>query len=131
MFAGGIYFDTGEPVARQLEMLGPLLRAWIGEDYLQHYLPQIDVFHYNPEGTRFYILLKANAGYGKSSHDSDRFRYHLSFLDMNGDLGEEQHIERLTRALELLWSRGIPTCTPGLTEELPHGGGEEGPVPWP
>lgn len=131
MFAGSIYFDTDQPVIRQLDMLRPLLRSWIGEDYLQYYLSEIDFFYYNPNSAGFSIALKRNAGYGKSTHDQDRFRYCLSSIDMDDQLSEDQHLQRMTQVLELLWSQGIPTCTPGWTDELPNGGGEEGPVRWP
>ena len=131
MFAGGIYFDTHLPLIRQLDMLRPLLSSWIGEDYLRYYLSEIDFFYYNPGGAGFSISLERNSGYGKSFHDNDRFRYHLGVIDKDDQLSEEDHLQRMVQALELLWSQGIPTCTPGWTDELPHGGGEEGPVPWP
>ena len=103
--------------------------AWIGQDYLRHYIPEIDFFRYCPEEGPFSIAVGHNAAYGKTAYDSDRFRLQLSYLDMADRLSQQENLERIKQALKLLWSHGIPTCTPGMGEELPHGGGEEGPVP--
>lgn len=131
MFGGDICFDSDLTVPELLALLRPLFTAWIGEDHLRHYRADLGWFYYNPGGHRFSISLGNNSSYRKSAFDDDRFRRQLTFLDLDGELGKEQHLARMTQALELFWSHGIPTCTPGWTDELPHGGGEEGPVPWP
>lgn len=131
MFACGVYFDTDLSVLQQLDMLEPLLRSWIGEDYRKHYMPEIDYFYFNPGAPRASLSIQRNVRYKKTDYDNDRFRYCLDYLDMADERGAEENLQRMTQVLQLLWSRGIPTCTPGKGDELPHGGGEEGPIPWP
>ena len=131
MFACGIHFDADGSVRQHLSILDPLLREWIGEDYLRHYLPEIDLFRYCPDEGPHSIAVTRNTRYGKTSYDSDRFRFELSYLDAEDRFPREENLDRMTRALELFWSHGIPTCTPGMIDELPNGGGEDGPVPWP
>lgn len=128
---GDIYYETRLPVLRQLEILRPSFEEWIGVDYMRHYDPTFQRLHYGPEGSGELVALGLNASYGKSSFDNDRFHFRLTFIVPAGRLTEAQYLRRMTRALELLWSQGIPTCTPGWADELPNAGGEDGPVEWP
>lgn len=129
-FAGDIYYQSTLPVPEQLRLLDPVLREWIGADYMHHYIPAAQHLSYRPSDRRL-IGIGWNGGYGKSFHDHDRFRCRLVYIDDTGEWTEAQHLDRFARALDLLWRHGIPTCTPGWEESLPHAGGEDGPVRWP
>lgn len=129
--AGDIYYETRLSIPQQIELLKPLLTEWIGEACMGYYIPEIQFFSYRPRDKKITIAVGWNPSYGKSSLDNDRFSFQLVYIDDTGQLTEEQYLQRMTQALELFWSHGIPTCTPGWTEELPNGGGEEGPVKWP
>ena len=129
--AGDIYYETSLSIPQQLELLKPLLTEWIGAAYMRYYIPGIQLFYYHPPDEKVTIAVERNASHGKSSYDNDRFHFRLTYVDETSQLTEEQYLQRMTQALELFWSQGIPTCTPGWTDDLPTGGGEEGPVKWP
>jgi hypothetical protein len=131
LLAGDIYYETSLSVPEQLELLKPLLQVWIGQDYMQYYVPGAQFLYYHPEDAKIHLSVGWNAGRGKSSYDNDRFRCRLGYTDETGQLTKEQYLRRMVQALELFWSHGIPTCTPGWEDELPNHGGEDGPIPWP
>lgn len=131
VLAGDIFYEVDLPIPEQLELLRPVLKEWIGKDYMRFYDERAQLLYYRPEGAGRSITVGWNGSHGKSFHDADRFRCRLMYIDASGALSEEEYLRRLARALELLWSHGIPTCTPGWEDHLPHGGGEAGPVSWP
>ncbi|MCK6590809.1 MAG: hypothetical protein HUU21_26460 [Polyangiaceae bacterium] len=125
-----VYFDAPGTILSHVRLLEPLLSSWIGGDVMRHYEETLDWWLYRPDDN-FYIGVERNAAFGKSAFDNDRFRKKLDCVDLRARLPREEHRARIIAALERLWAHQIPTCTPGLTDELPNGGGEDGPVPWP
>lgn len=125
-----VYFDTNLHIRKQIDLFAPLLEAWIGNDYLNCYLPHVDFFSYKPSD-KFLIHIGRNSSYNKTDEDADRFRYNLIYIDLEGRYSEEENLSRIVAFLELAWANNIPTCAPFLADDLPFNGGEDGPVKWP
>ena len=130
MSGNDVYFDTGLYIRQQIDLYAPLLKKWIGDDYLNYYLSDLDFFSYAPSD-RFLIYIGRNSSYRKTDEDPDRFRYQLTYIDLDEHYSEEENISRIVAFLELLWANNIPTCAPFLADDLPYNGGENGPVKWP
>lgn len=129
--ATDIYFHTLLRVAQQVDLLTPLLQAWIGDDYQDHFRADLDYYSYRPSDG-FLFAIERNSQYQQSDEDCDSFRYKTIILDLEGRLSPAEHRSRIIALLELLWANGISTCTPTMEDdELPYYGGADGPVVWP
>jgi hypothetical protein len=125
-----IFYNTNLSVKDQVTLLAPLLEQWIGPDYLRYYKEDMRWFYYNPQ-EKFSISIGRNSAYNKSNEDKDLFQFEISSIDINNLLTEDEHTDRVTAALALLWASNIPTYLPNwYREKMGYEDDYNGPVSW-
>jgi hypothetical protein len=129
--AGEICYETGLSIFDQLELFKPLLSAWGGDDFRHYYLPDHQSLYYCRFRSDRSLTVGRNASYATTTSDRDRFRWYLNYIDTRGAESNDEFLRGMRELLQMLWQRGIATCTPMWAGSLPNHGGRDGPVAWP